>query len=269
MPRVFASSLARCLVATPLAAPVRIWPMRSDWRMERSSPVSGAERLAATRGGGRARTLCAPGRPAEVLGGHTAGGAGAHLAHAVGLEDGEELAGFGVEEHGVEAGAAAGDRVGLEAEGVYLGGAGEHDVQAALGEGDPATAAGGGPRARGAGGCWRGGAGEHDVQAALGEGDPATGAVGGPALGLLVQDGLDRVERRGHVEEPFDLVFGKEQRHEPVPLFVGVGSARISGLMRVLVIDNYDSFTYNLVQYRGELGAEVLVRRNNEVTPGG
>ncbi len=37
--------------------------------------------------------------------------------------------------------------------------------------------------------------------------------------------------------------------------------------MRVLVIDNYDSFTYNLVQYLGELGAQVLVRRNDEVTP--
>ena len=35
----------------------------------------------------------------------------------------------------------------------------------------------------------------------------------------------------------------------------------------VLVIDNYDSFTYNLVQYLGELGAEVLVRRNDEITP--
>jgi anthranilate synthase/aminodeoxychorismate synthase-like glutamine amidotransferase len=37
--------------------------------------------------------------------------------------------------------------------------------------------------------------------------------------------------------------------------------------MRVLVLDNYDSFTYNLVQYLGELGAEVLVRRNDEVSP--
>jgi anthranilate synthase/aminodeoxychorismate synthase-like glutamine amidotransferase len=34
----------------------------------------------------------------------------------------------------------------------------------------------------------------------------------------------------------------------------------------VLVIDNYDSFTYNLVQYLGELGAEVSVRRNDAVT---
>lgn len=34
----------------------------------------------------------------------------------------------------------------------------------------------------------------------------------------------------------------------------------------VLVIDNYDSFTYNLVQYLGELGAEVVVRRNDEIT---
>jgi anthranilate synthase/aminodeoxychorismate synthase-like glutamine amidotransferase len=34
----------------------------------------------------------------------------------------------------------------------------------------------------------------------------------------------------------------------------------------VLVIDNYDSFTYNLVQYLGELGEDVMVRRNDEIT---
>jgi anthranilate synthase/aminodeoxychorismate synthase-like glutamine amidotransferase len=34
----------------------------------------------------------------------------------------------------------------------------------------------------------------------------------------------------------------------------------------VLVLDNYDSFTYNLVQYLGEMGAEVEVRRNDQVT---
>ena len=34
----------------------------------------------------------------------------------------------------------------------------------------------------------------------------------------------------------------------------------------ILVIDNYDSFTYNLVQYFGELGAEPLVYRNDEIT---
>jgi len=34
----------------------------------------------------------------------------------------------------------------------------------------------------------------------------------------------------------------------------------------VLVIDNYDSFTYNLVQYLGELGAKVVVRRNDEAS---
>jgi anthranilate synthase/aminodeoxychorismate synthase-like glutamine amidotransferase len=34
----------------------------------------------------------------------------------------------------------------------------------------------------------------------------------------------------------------------------------------ILVIDNYDSFTYNLVQYLGELGAELRVRRNDELT---
>jgi anthranilate synthase/aminodeoxychorismate synthase-like glutamine amidotransferase len=36
--------------------------------------------------------------------------------------------------------------------------------------------------------------------------------------------------------------------------------------VRVLVIDNYDSFTYNLVQYLGELGAEVEVVRNDHAT---
>ena len=34
----------------------------------------------------------------------------------------------------------------------------------------------------------------------------------------------------------------------------------------LLVIDNYDSFTYNLVQYLGELGAGMIIRRNDEVT---
>ncbi|WP_054944008.1 aminodeoxychorismate/anthranilate synthase component II [Paenibacillus ihuae] len=34
----------------------------------------------------------------------------------------------------------------------------------------------------------------------------------------------------------------------------------------ILVIDNYDSFTYNLVQYLGELGEEVKVHRNDEIT---
>ena len=35
----------------------------------------------------------------------------------------------------------------------------------------------------------------------------------------------------------------------------------------LLVIDNYDSFTYNIVQYFGELGADPLVKRNDEITP--
>jgi anthranilate synthase/aminodeoxychorismate synthase-like glutamine amidotransferase len=35
----------------------------------------------------------------------------------------------------------------------------------------------------------------------------------------------------------------------------------------VFVLDNYDSFTFNLVQYMGELGADVVVRRNDELTP--
>jgi anthranilate synthase/aminodeoxychorismate synthase-like glutamine amidotransferase len=40
----------------------------------------------------------------------------------------------------------------------------------------------------------------------------------------------------------------------------------VSGALRVLVLDNYDSFTYNLVQFLGELGAEVEVVRNDHAT---
>lgn len=36
--------------------------------------------------------------------------------------------------------------------------------------------------------------------------------------------------------------------------------------MKLLMIDNYDSFTYNIVQYFGELGADVQVARNDEIT---
>ena len=37
--------------------------------------------------------------------------------------------------------------------------------------------------------------------------------------------------------------------------------------MRLLLIDNFDSFTYNLVQYFGELGAEQEIFRNDAITP--
>ena len=46
---------------------------------------------------------------------------------------------------------------------------------------------------------------------------------------------------------------------------VAVGVRRADG-MRVLVVDNYDSFTYNLVQYVGELGATLEVVRNDHAT---
>ena len=38
--------------------------------------------------------------------------------------------------------------------------------------------------------------------------------------------------------------------------------------MKVLLIDNYDSFSYNLAQIFGELGADVMVKRNDEVALG-
>jgi len=39
--------------------------------------------------------------------------------------------------------------------------------------------------------------------------------------------------------------------------------------VKILMIDNYDSFTYNLVQYLGELGAETIVRRNDAIDVAG
>ncbi len=42
--------------------------------------------------------------------------------------------------------------------------------------------------------------------------------------------------------------------------------AAVDSIAMLLMIDNYDSFTYNLVQYLGELGEEVVVYRNDEIT---
>ncbi|UYO74945.1 aminodeoxychorismate/anthranilate synthase component II [Halomonas qinghailakensis] len=42
--------------------------------------------------------------------------------------------------------------------------------------------------------------------------------------------------------------------------------AQVQAVQRVLMIDNYDSFTFNIVQYLGELGAEVVTYRNDELT---
>jgi anthranilate synthase/aminodeoxychorismate synthase-like glutamine amidotransferase len=54
----------------------------------------------------------------------------------------------------------------------------------------------------------------------------------------------------------------------------GVNCRRVHPMMTadgelemILMIDNYDSFTYNLVQYLGELGADVEVHRNDKITP--
>ena len=52
----------------------------------------------------------------------------------------------------------------------------------------------------------------------------------------------------------------RARRRSPIPLRYGPVTAR------VLVIDNYDSFVYNLVQYLGELGAEPIVHRHDAIT---
>jgi len=54
----------------------------------------------------------------------------------------------------------------------------------------------------------------------------------------------------------------------PHPPAGHIGPGRQNDLVvRILVVDNYDSFVFNLVQYLAQLGAEVDVRRNDEVTP--
>jgi anthranilate synthase/aminodeoxychorismate synthase-like glutamine amidotransferase len=52
----------------------------------------------------------------------------------------------------------------------------------------------------------------------------------------------------------------------PVARRTGPDDRSVTTDMRVLVIDNYDSFTYNLVQYLGELGADPEVVRNDQAT---
>ena len=58
------------------------------------------------------------------------------------------------------------------------------------------------------------------------------------------------------------------KRDPPLVTDIGIILLRVNtyGTSMILVIDNYDSFTYNLVQYLGELGAELKVVRNDQTT---
>ena len=60
---------------------------------------------------------------------------------------------------------------------------------------------------------------------------------------------------------PFDCGASLNRRAE-----AGCGLASVPLVARVLVIDSYDSFVYNLVQYLGELGADPVVHRNDQIT---
>ena len=60
----------------------------------------------------------------------------------------------------------------------------------------------------------------------------------------------------GHLNEKCGLLWGQRSTR----------SDKRGGAMKILMIDNYDSFTYNIVQYFGELCAEVQVFRNDEIT---
>src|SRR6185312_8314027 len=76
--------------------------------------------------------------------------------------------------------------------------------------------------------------------------------------------GRDRVGGRGE-REGGENSRGPERR----PCSHGATTLRQNHCsMRVLVVDNYDSFTYNLVQFLGELGAELEVVRNDRAEVG-
>jgi len=57
-----------------------------------------------------------------------------------------------------------------------------------------------------------------------------------------------------------------ETDHKAKALMMALEIAANKKPLKVLIIDNYDSFVYNLVQYIGELGAQTIVYRNNEIT---
>jgi anthranilate synthase/aminodeoxychorismate synthase-like glutamine amidotransferase len=64
---------------------------------------------------------------------------------------------------------------------------------------------------------------------------------------------------------------GQRQFARDAGAYHGAGTASVNAAAlhwksMVFVLDNYDSFTYNLVQYMGELGAEMTIRRNDELT---
>ena len=90
---------------------------------------------------------------------------------------------------------------------------------------------------------------------------------------VVVKDGLVHVQAGGGTvaDAKPDYEY-EESLNKAKAVFAGGRArgeaARLAMSMRVLVIDNYDSFTYNLVQYLGELGAELEVVRNDRAEVG-
>ena len=88
---------------------------------------------------------------------------------------------------------------------------------------------------------------------------------------LVVKDGVAHVQAGGGTvadakpDYEYDESVAKSQRRAARDR-AGVRAAGLGMRSEVLVIDNYDSFTYNLVQYLGELGAEVEAVRNDRAT---
>lgn len=73
-------------------------------------------------------------------------------------------------------------------------------------------------------------------------------------------------DTRFHFRMLFALALPKRVLHAIARVSVSSVSSVVKGLCMLLMIDNYDSFTYNLVQYLGELGEDVRVYRNDEIT---
>ncbi len=90
---------------------------------------------------------------------------------------------------------------------------------------------------------------------------------------VVIKDGVAHVQAGGgtvadakpeyEFEESVAKMSARDARDRPGLRAAGLA---MSALMKVLVVDNYDSFTYNLVQYLGELGAEVESVRNDRAS---
>ena len=87
-------------------------------------------------------------------------------------------------------------------------------------------------------------------------------------LTALLRNARPSQTRTQHLNTALSMCIGVARPYCASPHVGTRRLPRLEAFLMVFVLDNYDSFTYNLVQYMGELGAEmVIVRRNDELSP--